>query len=125
MNSPSALRTQSSVGRPPAPPGGPLRRLPGTAVSTPARVLGAVVSGGLLYLAFPPFDLPWTAVPAVALLTLVCRGAGARTGALLGLLHGLALFLPLVEWAGEHAGVGALVALALLQAAFFALLGAA
>jgi apolipoprotein N-acyltransferase len=89
------------------------------------RVLGAGLSGALLYLAFPPFDQPWAAVPAVAVLTLVCRGLTARRGALLGLVHGLALFLPLVEWAAEHAGIGALLALALLQAVFFALLGAA
>jgi len=125
VNSPAALRPQSSAERPPAPPGGPLRRLPRRAARTPLRLLGAGLSGGLLYLAFPPFDLPWTAVPAVALLALVCRGCTARRGALLGLLHGLALLLPLVEWTAELAGVGALVALSLLEGAFLALLGAA
>ena len=130
MDSPAALRTPTSVERPPAPPGGSLRRLPGEAAGTSRRglllrVLGALLSGGLLYLAFPPFDLPWTAVPAVALLTLVCAGGSARLGALLGLLHGMAFFLPLVEWTAELAGVGALVALALLEASFLALLGAA
>lgn len=89
------------------------------------RIAAAVASGLLLYLAFPPVDLPWLAPPAVALLTVACRGASARLGALLGLLHGLALFLPLVEWTATIAGPLALVALSLLQAAFLALLGAA
>ena len=124
MDSPSALRTQTSVERPPAPPGGPPHRLAPRHVRLPARLLGAALSGGLLYLSFPPFDQPWAAVPAVALLTVLCRGVTARQGALLGLVHGTAFFLPLVEWTAELAGVGALVALALLEASFLALLGA-
>ena len=89
------------------------------------RAAGAVTSGLLLYLAFPPVGASWLAVPAVALLALSCRGATVRRGALLGFVHGLALFLPLVEWAATIAGPGALIALALLQAFFLALLGAA
>ena len=121
MESPAALSLQQPAARVPEPPGEPRRRL--TALPG-LRPLGAVASGLLLYAAFPPADLPWLALPAVALLTLVCRGTTARRGALLGLLHGLALFLPLVEWTAANAGVGALLALALLQALFFALLGA-
>ncbi len=89
------------------------------------RSLGAVASGVLLYLAFPPAGLWWLAPPAVALLVVVCRGTTVRRGLLLGLLQGLATFLPLVEWAATIAGPGALVALALLEASFLALLGGA
>jgi apolipoprotein N-acyltransferase len=64
-------------------------------------------------------------VPAVALLALVCTGCTARQGALLGLLHGTALFL-LPGGVDRRAGrLGALVALSLLEASFLALLGAA
>ena len=91
----------------------------------PARLLAATASGLLLYLAFPPVGLWFLAPPAVALLTLACRGTSVRRAALLGLVHGLATFLLLVEWTATIAGPGALVALALLQAAFLALLAGA
>jgi apolipoprotein N-acyltransferase len=86
---------------------------------------GSVLAGLALYLAFPPVGLWWLAAPAVAAFTLLCRGTTASRGALLGLAYGLALFLPLVEWTATIAGVGALLALGLLQASFLALLGAA
>ena len=89
------------------------------------RLTAALVSGLALYLAFPPVDLWWAAPPAVGLLSLACRGTTVRRGLLLGLVHGLATFLPLVEWTATIAGPGALVALALLQAFFLALLGGA
>ena len=123
MKSGAALSLQQPAERPPV-PSGPSPRRPARR-GRALRLLGAVVSGLLLYLAFPPFDLPALAIPGIALLTLTCRGASVRTGALLGLVHGLALFLPLVEWTATIAGPGALIALALLQAAFLALLGAA
>jgi apolipoprotein N-acyltransferase len=85
----------------------------------------ALASGGLLDLAFPPHDLWWLALPAVAALTAVCRGRGAREGMLLGLLHGLGLFVPLLVWTGTIAGAPAWLALVLLEAAFLAGLGAA
>ncbi len=91
----------------------------------PLRLLGSALSGFALYLAFPPGDLWWLAPPAAAALVLLCRGVRGRAGALLGLVYGLALFLPLVKWTSALAGVGALIALSLLEAAFFALLGAA
>lgn len=123
VESRAALSLHQPAERTPEPTGGPPRRLAGRPRAT--RLVGGLLSGLLLYLAFPPFDLPLLAVPAVALLALSCRGATLRTGALVGLLHGLALFVPLVEWTATLAGPGALLALALLQAAFLALLGAA
>ena len=89
------------------------------------RPLVALVSGLLLDLAFPPHDLWWLAPVSVALLTAAVRGQAVRRGALLGLLHGLGLFVPLLVWAGTIAGPAAWLALALLEAAFLALLGAA
>jgi apolipoprotein N-acyltransferase len=65
-----------------------------------------VLSGLLLYLAFPPVRPAVGRGAGVALLALVCTGCTARQGALLGLLHGTALFLVLVEWTAELAGWG-------------------
>ncbi len=83
------------------------------------RLLGAVVSGLLATAAFPPYDLWPLAVPAVTLLVLVCRGQRPRRAALLGLVHGLGLFLPLLEWM-RVIGPDAWVLLSLLEAAFVA-----
>lgn len=92
------------------------------ALVRPALALG---SGLLLDLAFPPHDLWWLAPVCVALLTATCRDQTARRGALLGLLHGLGLFLPLTVWTGTIAGALPWLALVLLESGFLALLGAA
>ena len=89
------------------------------------RAAVAVLSGLVVYLAFPPLGLWFLAPVGVALLVLACRGASVRAGLGLGLLHGLALFLPLVEWAASLAGLPALLALSLLEALFLGLLGGA
>jgi apolipoprotein N-acyltransferase len=99
------------------PPG--LRRPTGA-----VRLVLATLSGVLLDLAFPPHDVWWLAPVAVALLTAVVRGQSVRRGALLGLLHGLGLFLPLLVWTGAIAGPPAWLSLALMEACFLALLGA-
>ncbi len=88
------------------------------------RVGAAACSGLLLDLAFPPHDLWWLAPVAVALLTLACRGATVRFGLLLGFLHGLTFFLPLLVWTGTIAGAPAWLALGVAEAGFTALLGA-
>lgn len=88
------------------------------------RIVLAAASGGLLNLAFPPHDAWWLAPVAVALLTAVVREQSLRTGALLGFVHGLGFFVPLLIWAGTIAGPAAWFALAILQALFLALLGA-
>jgi apolipoprotein N-acyltransferase len=84
-----------------------------------------VVAGLLLNVAFPPHDLWLLAPVAVALLTLACRGARPRVGAWVGFAAGLAFFVPLLVWTGAVAGPAAWLALAVLQACFFAPLGAA
>ena len=89
------------------------------------RQVLALCSGLLLNLAFPPHDAWWLAPLAVGLLTLTVRGQTARRGGWLGLLHGLGLFVPLLVWTGTIAGPLAWFALALLEASFLALLGAA
>jgi len=59
----------------------------------------------------------------VALLALATCGAPAWQGALLGLLSGLACFLPLLSWSGVYVGSLPWIALAVLEALYIALLG--
>jgi apolipoprotein N-acyltransferase len=87
------------------------------------QIAAAVVSGALVALALPPYDV-WPLAPAgVALLTVLCHGQRARRGALLGLAHGLATFLPVLSWL-TVIGVDAWLLVALLEASFLALAGA-
>jgi len=113
--------TAAPTALPPAtvPDEGPPRRR-----RLPARLLLAAVGGALLTASFPPYGL-WPLAPlGVAAVTVACRGAGWAPAGLVGLVAGLALFVPLLEWSGAVAGPGAWLALALLQALFFAPLGA-
>ena len=88
------------------------------------QVAVAALSGLLLLLAFPPHDLFVLAPVGPALLLLVCRGVSLRRGAALGMVAGLAFYLPLLHWAGSVAGPGAWIALAGLETLFSAPLGA-
>ncbi|HEV2891210.1 MAG TPA: apolipoprotein N-acyltransferase [Frankiaceae bacterium] len=85
----------------------------------------AVVAGLLTYAAFPPFALRPLAVAGTALLLVAVRGVSVRRGVLLAFLYGLAFFVPLLSWLQIGAGTHAWVVLALLEAAFVGLSGAA
>lgn len=87
-------------------------------------LLAAVASGATLLVAFPPYDLWWLAPVGVALLAVTTHRRRVRVGALLGLLTGLVLFVPLLSWTGLHVGPAPWLLLAGLQAAYLALLGA-
>lgn len=89
----------------------------------PARVLLALCSGLCLWLAFPSFDLWPLAVVGTAGLALAATGAGAARGALLGLVTGLAYFLPLLSWSGIYVGWLPWAALATLEALYVAAVG--
>jgi apolipoprotein N-acyltransferase len=87
------------------------------------RLAGAAVSGALVALALPPYDL-WPLAPVgVALLILLSRGLSARRAAAVGLVHGLATFVPLLSWL-TVIGPDAWLLVALLEASFLALAGA-
>lgn len=90
----------------------------------PVAVPQAVVAGALTRLAFP--DPGWwpCAVLGVALWCLTLAGRSRRAGAALGLVYGLALFVPLLVWSGTFVGPVPWLALATLQALYLALLGA-
>jgi apolipoprotein N-acyltransferase len=82
----------------------------------------AIASGLALWLAFPSHNL-WIMAPVgVALLALATSGASPWQGALLGLLAGLACFLPLLSWSGVYVGALPWIALAVLEALYIALL---
>jgi apolipoprotein N-acyltransferase len=85
----------------------------------------AVASGLALWLAFPSHNL-WIMAPlGVGLLALATCGASAWQGALLGLVAGLACFLPLLNWSGVYVGALPWIALAALESVYIALLGMA
>ena len=88
------------------------------------RAAAALLGGALLFAAFPPRGLWWTAVLAFALLWVALRGARARSAAVLGLLFGLAFFLPHLVWVedflGPQYGPAPWLALSALMALFTA-----
>ncbi|MGY1623016.1 apolipoprotein N-acyltransferase [Geodermatophilus sp. SYSU D00965] len=91
----------------------------------PWRTMLAAAGGGLLLLAFPGWGL-WPLAPlGVAALALAVAGQRARAGAWLGLVCGLTFFVPLLSWSGIYVGAFPWLALAVSQALFVALLGAA
>ena len=67
----------------------------------------------------------WPLAPAaIAAFVLSLHGRGVRAGAILGFLFGLAFFVPHLSWSGIYVGAMPWLALAALQALFFALFGA-
>ncbi|TFV62435.1 apolipoprotein N-acyltransferase [Geodermatophilus sp. DF01-2] len=89
------------------------------------RTLVAAAGGLLLLLAFPGYSLPLLAPLGPAALALAVHGQRARSGAWLGLVFGLCFFAPLLSWSGIFVGALPWLALAMSQALFVALLGAA
>jgi apolipoprotein N-acyltransferase len=109
------------------------RRHGRTAAGRPSAVLAALlaVAGGLLTdQAFPGTGW-WPLAPVgvgMLLLAIAMPGrppAGPGRGALLGLLWGLAFFVPHLAWSGIYVGAVPHLALAVSQAAFVAAFGAA
>ena len=92
----------------------------------PAWVRAALaVAGGLLvWLSFPDHDLHLAAIPGMALVGLALWDVRARTGALLGLLAGWAMFLPTLHWSGVFVGDMPWIALSTLEALYVAAFGA-
>ncbi|WP_345205012.1 apolipoprotein N-acyltransferase [Fodinibacter luteus] len=85
-----------------------------------ARPAAAVAAGLCLWLAFPGANLWWLAPVGVALLGGATLTAGGRRGAALGLLAGLAFFVPVLSWSGIYVGALPWLALATLQALYVA-----
>lgn len=87
------------------------------------RVHAALLGGVLTFLAFPPVGA-WPLAPVgTAAILLAIHRQPARFGALLGLLAGFGLFIPLFTWV-QVIGTDVWIGLATLEAGYLALLGA-
>jgi len=95
-----------------------------TPLRSAARPAAAVAAGLCLWLAFPEANLWWLAPVGVALLAAATLTAGGRRGAVLGLLAGLAFFVPVLSWSGVYVGALPWFALATLQALYIAAMSA-
>ena len=94
-------------------------------VRVPWPTLLAAAGGLAMVLAFPGPGLVPLAVLGPAALALAVHGRSARAGLWLGLVLGLAFFLPLLSWTGIYVGPFPWIALAVFEALHLALLGAA
>lgn len=92
----------------------------------PTRLAAAVLSGALLFCAFPPVDIGWIAFGAPIPLLLALRGARGRSGFFIGLFFGGAFFGPLIWWISLFGFLpwGVLVGAMALATAIFGWFGA-
>jgi len=106
----------------PGPPGtGPPGRPGERRLALPWALLAAVAGGLALTAAFPPVGA-WPLAPlGPALLVIALQGRSLRASFAVGLLFGLALFVPLISWLINLAWY-AWAALAIAEAVIFALL---
>lgn len=104
--------------------GGRLKRLGALVRREAARTAGAALAGIVLALAFPPYDLWPLSLVAVAALSLLTRGRGARQGAWTGFAFGWPFFGVLLKWLNV-VGWDAVLGLAFIESLFLAALGAA
>ncbi len=95
---------------------------PAPLVRLPVSMALGIAGGLLVWLAFPPVAFGPSAVAGVALISAAVWGARARRGLGVGLLAGLAFFLPLLAWM-QVIGTDAWVGLSLLCGAWIALAG--
>jgi apolipoprotein N-acyltransferase len=91
----------------------------------PWRTLLAAAGGLVLVLAFPGYDLVGLAPLGPAALALAVRGQRVRSGLWVGLVFGLAFFVPLLSWTGIYVGSFPWLALAVWEAVHLAVLGGA
>ncbi len=110
------------VSSPDQPPTLARRRAAAARSSVPARSGAALFAGLLLWLAFPGSSIGWLAPVGVALLYAAVDGARPRLAFGLGLLGGLAFFLPTLSWSGIFVGRLPWFALATLEALYIALM---
>ena len=85
-------------------------------------LVAAVAAGFVLLAAFPPISVGWCAPIGIALLALATHRRGFWGGAGLGLIAGVALFIPLLSWAGGYVG-SVWLFLPALESCYIALLG--
>ena len=98
---------------------------PGRPLRLPVALALAVAAGAALLLALPPYDLWWLAPAGVALLAGAVHRRRLRAGFGLGVLTGLVLFVPLLNWTGIAGGWLPWIILATAQAVYIGLAGLA
>ncbi len=91
-----------------------------TAVRPLLRLAAALLAGLALWMAFPDLDLWWLAPAGVAMLGAATLTTGFWRGAGLGMVAGLAFFVPTLSWSGTYVGVVPWAALATLEALYVA-----
>lgn len=84
----------------------------------PARAALALLAGASLFLSFPDANLPWCAPLGVMLLSVALWGVRLRAAFPLGLLAGLACFVPTLSWSGVYVGNLPWLALATTEAVY-------
>jgi len=89
------------------------------------RLLLAAVAGLLGAAAFPTVGIWPLAFVSVAGLSVAVSGQRARRGALLGLVYGAGLFLPMLHWTATYVGALPWLILVFSQTWYLGLLGAA
>jgi apolipoprotein N-acyltransferase len=94
---------------------------PFTALPVRVALPLAVIGGVLFALAFPTPGWWFLAYPAVACTLLAAMGQSWRRAAWIGYLGGVAFWVPAISWAGRYLGPVPWLALALFEAAMFAL----
>lgn len=90
----------------------------------PVRLLLALAGGMALWLSFPDHDLAYLAIPGVALIGLSMWDVRPRAAAGLGLVAGVACFLPTLSWSGIFVGKFPWFALAITEGLYVAAMGA-
>lgn len=88
----------------------------------PARLLLALGGGVLIASAFPTGDQWYAAWLGCGLLSAAGWAAGFRRGLLIGLLGGLACFIPALSWSGVYVGRVPWFALSTLEALYVAIM---
>ncbi len=87
------------------------------------RTLAALLAGSVLSLAFEPIALAYLMPVALAGFALTTRGVRPRRGFVVGLAFGLGFYLPHIYWLSESIAPLAWIALAVVEALFYGVLG--
>ncbi len=99
--------------------------LPGALLPFGIRVVLAALGGVALFLAFPDANLPWCAPLGVVLISVAVLGTGMPQAFVIGLVAGLACFVPVLSWSGIYVGALPWLALATTEAVYIALMAMA
>jgi apolipoprotein N-acyltransferase len=86
-------------------------------------LIAALIFGALLNMAFSPFDLWFFAPVSLVGLFLLISNVSIKVSFIRSLLYGFAFFAPLLHWSGSYVGWVPWIALSVLQASIFSLIG--